>query len=133
MTVYKKYRKGNIVRGKVSGITNYGIFVKIDENYTGLIHISSISEKFVKDPNNYAKVDDVINVEILDIDENKSRMNLSIKNIRYKDTKLSRNRIIETKHGFETLKNKSVCLLAEHFDLLYELARQSDDEGKSVS
>lgn len=105
MTVYKKYRKGNIVKGKVSGITNYGIFIKIDENYTGLIHISSISERFVKDPNNYAKVDDVINVEILNVDEKNLRMNLSIKNIRYKDKNISRKRIVETKHGFKTLKD----------------------------
>ena len=105
MTDNKKYKKGNIVKGRVSGITNYGIFVKIDENYTGLIHISSISERFVKDPNNYANIDDIINVEILDIDENSSKMKLSIKNIRYKDKKINQKRIIETKHGFETLKN----------------------------
>ena len=101
---YSKYRRGNIIKAKVSGVTNYGIFVKIDENYTGLIHISSISEKFVKDPNKYAAVNDIINVEILDIDEKNLKMNLSIKNLRYKDKKISPHRIIETEHGFDTLK-----------------------------
>ena len=101
----KKYRKGNIIKAKVSGITNYGIFVKVDDNYTGLIHISAISEKFVKNPENYASVNDIINVEILDIDRKESKMKLSIKNIRYRDKKIFHNKIIETPHGFNTLKS----------------------------
>ncbi len=98
------YRTGDIVKAKVSGITKYGIFVKVDEKYTGLIHISSMSEKFVKDPNTFTKVNDVINVEILDIDKNTSKMKLSIKNLRYKDKKINNRKVIETAHGFDTLK-----------------------------
>ena len=99
-----KYRKGNIVRAKVSGVTNYGIFVKVDNMYDGLIHISSISEKFVKDPNTYATIDDVINAEIIDFDEETKKMKLSIKNLRYKDRKFVNRKIVETEHGFQTLK-----------------------------
>lgn len=101
-----KYKKGDIIKAKVSGITDYGIFVRINEQYTGLIHKSYISDKYVKDPANYANDGDIINVEILEIDENSHKMKLSIKNIRYKDKNFIDRRIVETKHGFDTLKTK---------------------------
>ena len=105
MNKITKFKKGDIVKGKVSGVTEYGIFVKINEQYSGLIHKSHISEKFVKSPSKYAKDGDVINVEILDIDEKNYKMKLSIKNIRYRDKFFIDRRIIETKHGFNTLKS----------------------------
>ena len=46
-----KYEVGKIVIGCVTGVENYGIFVSLDEYYSGLIHISEISTKFVKDIN----------------------------------------------------------------------------------
>ena len=47
---------GNVVKGVVTGIKSYGIFVKINDEYTGLVHISEIPEKFVKDVTKYADV-----------------------------------------------------------------------------
>ena len=43
----KKYKYGEIVTGYVTGIEKYGVFVSLDEYYSGLIHISEISEKYV--------------------------------------------------------------------------------------
>ena len=43
-----KYDKGKIVTGQVTGIEKYGIFVSLDEFYSGLIHISEISDGFVR-------------------------------------------------------------------------------------
>ena len=43
-----KYEKGNIVVGQVTGIEKYGIFIGLDEFYSGLIHISEISKGYVK-------------------------------------------------------------------------------------
>lgn len=105
MTKLLNYKKGDIIKGKVSGITEYGIFVRINDQYSGLIHKSSISDKFVKDPAKYASNGDIINVEVLDIDRKNHKMKLSIKNIRYKDKKFIDRRIVETKHGFNTLKS----------------------------
>ncbi|MBP3765918.1 MAG: S1 RNA-binding domain-containing protein [Bacilli bacterium] len=99
-----KYKKGDIIKGVVSGLTDYGIFMKIDNNYSGLIHISSISDKFVKNPGSYVKIGEIINAEILEIDKKNFKMKLSIKNIRYKDKYFVDRRIIETEHGFATLK-----------------------------
>lgn len=99
------YKKGDIVKGTVSGLTDYGIFVRINDEYDGLVHISSISDRFVRNIGDYASLNDIINVEILDIDEESKKMKLSIKNIQYKD-KTIMGRITETEHGFETLKNQ---------------------------
>ena len=44
----KKYKIGDIVDGKITGIQNYGIFVNINNEYNGLIHISQVSNSFVK-------------------------------------------------------------------------------------
>lgn len=103
-----KYKKGHIVNGIVSGVTNYGIFVKVDENYDGLIHISEISSKFVSNPNNFAKINDSIQAIILDVDDEKEQIKLSIKNLKSKKKSGSevKIQIKETEHGFSTLAKR---------------------------
>ena len=111
------YQKGEIIRGVVSGIEPYGIFIKIDEDYSGLIHISEISNRFVRNINNYVKPGEVIKVKIIDIDDQSNHMNLSIKNIPYKiQDKKRRAKIIETKLGFKTLKYKLPIWIEENIE-----------------
>lgn len=99
-----KYKKGKIVRGTVTGIESYGVFVSCDEYYSGLIHISEISHGFVKNVADYVNVGDVINVEVLDVDESLGQLKLSIKNIDYKKNNTTKRRKIqETSLGFSTL------------------------------
>lgn len=99
-----KFRKGKIIRGTVTGIESYGAFVSCDDYYSGLIHISEISHDFVKNINDFVKIGDVINVEILDVDEEVGQLKLSIKNIDYKKEKfIKRKRIKETTQGFNSL------------------------------
>lgn len=102
-----KFEKNKIIQGTVSGITEYGAFVKFDEYYSGLIHISEISDKFVSDINNFVKIGDVVSVLILDVDHKNYHLKLSIKNINYKnDRKKHYKTIIETPSGFHTLRKK---------------------------
>ena len=99
-----KYAKGQIVEGVVTGIESYGIFVSLNEYYTGLIHISEISHNFVSNIHDYVNIGDTIYVEILNVDENEGHLNLSIKNINYrKKSYKKRKKIIETSNGFNTL------------------------------
>lgn len=102
-----KYTKGKIIKGIVSGIESYGVFVKFDEYYTGLIHISEISDRYVKDIKDYMNTGDVIYTQIIDIDKETSHLKLSIKNINYKPTKIKYpTKINETSSGFKTLAYK---------------------------
>ena len=89
-----KYRKGKIIKGVVSGIETYGAFVKFDEYYTGLIHISEISHDFVKNITDYVNIGDTVYVEILEIDEKSTHLKLSIKNIEYKPRKIRNGRML---------------------------------------
>lgn len=102
----QKYKIGNVIKVNVSGITEYGIFVKTDDGYDGLIHISEMSNKYVKNPNIFAQIGDAIYCEVLNIDEQNSHLKLSIKNIQYKKDGQRKKKIIETKHGFTTLAYK---------------------------
>ena len=102
-----KYKKGKIVEGIVTGIESYGFFVSLDEYYSGLVHISEISNNFVSNIHDYVKIGDTIYVEILNVDENEGHLNLSIKNINYKKRQQKkRTKIIETSNGFNTLAYK---------------------------
>lgn len=98
-----KYKQGNIIKVNVTGITEYGIFVKTDNDYNGLIHISEVSNKFVQNLKMFVSENEVIYAEVLDCDDANKQLKLSIKNIQYKNKGLKKRKIIETKHGFETL------------------------------
>ena len=102
-----KIKKGRIVRGTVTGIESYGVFVSFDDYYTGLIHISEISHGFVKNITDFVHIGDLIFVEILDVDEELGHLKLSIKNIEYKKKEIvRRKKIHETSLGFKTLEYK---------------------------
>ena len=69
---------GKIVEGKVSGIVNFGAFVKLGEGKTGLVHISEIADEYVKDVGSYLKENQIVKVKVISIDE-KGKISLSIK------------------------------------------------------
>lgn len=100
-----KYEKGKIVKGHVTGIENYGIFVGLDDYYSGLIHISEISECFIRNVSDYVKVGETIKAKVVDVDEENYQIKLSIKNIDYKMNKRKRVKIVETPSGFTPLKD----------------------------
>lgn len=102
----------NIVVGTVTGIEPYGIFLKIDDNTSGLIHISEISEKYVKNPGNFASIGDKIEAEVIEVKDN-GQIKLSIKNINNFKNK-RRKKIIETPLGFRTLEYKLPCWIEEN-------------------
>jgi len=109
------YVKGKIVQGTVTGIETYGIFVSLDEYYSGLIHISEVSHNFVKNIHDYVNIGDTINAEVIGIDSENFHLNLSIKNINYKKKKIiKRKRIIETPLGFKTLSYKLPIWIEEN-------------------
>lgn len=94
---------GNIVKGEVTGIESYGIFIKIDNKYNGLIHISEITNNFVKDVNDFVNIGELIYAKIIDIDEENHNLRLSIKGLNYKvDNK--NQKVKESIRGFSPLQ-----------------------------
>ena len=99
-----KYEKGKIVTGCVTGIEKYGIFVGLDELYSGLIHISEISSGFVKNINDYVNIGETIKVKVVDSDDQSCQVKLSIKDIDYRINNKNRQKIVETPKGFSVLE-----------------------------
>lgn len=94
---------GEIVEAEVTGITKYGIFVRLEDNYNGLIHISEISDGFVADISKLYSIGNIIKVKIMDIDEDKLHVKLSMKKIKHALKKKSK-KILEKGRGFNLLK-----------------------------
>lgn len=119
---------GNIVKGQITGVTPYGVFISLEDDYSGLVHISEVSDKFVKDLSKLFNIGDIINVKILDIDEDKREVKLSIKKIDYK-VEESLSRIPETGSGFGLLeKNLGKWTTSK----LKEIAKNQKNNEKNV-
>ena len=109
-----KFVKDKIVTGYVTGIESYGIFVSLDDYYDGLIHISEISDDYVRNISDYVVIGEKINTKIIGIDEKKHQLKLSIKDLDYRMDK--GNKIEETTHGFDTLKSNLPLWIKEKID-----------------
>lgn len=109
---------GSVVKGEITGIETYGFFVKINDKYSGLVHISEISEKFVKDVNNYAKIGEVIYVEIKDINADNNHCILSVKDLNYRVDNNSK--VKESVRGFSPLKQHLPQWISEKYEEIHE-------------
>ncbi|MFA7387116.1 MAG: Tex family protein, partial [Thiohalobacteraceae bacterium] len=70
---------GMILEGVVSNVANFGAFVDIGVHQDGLVHISMLADKFVKDPRDVVKAGDVVKVKVLEIDPQRKRISLSMR------------------------------------------------------
>jgi len=70
---------GMILPGIVSNITNFGAFVDIGVKQDGLVHVSQLANRFVKDPLEVVQLQEQVRVKVLEVDANKKRIQLSIK------------------------------------------------------
>lgn len=69
---------GSKLKGKVSGITNFGAFVELPTGQTGLVHISEVADQYVKDINDVLSVGDEVTVKVLQV-ESDGKIGLSIR------------------------------------------------------
>ena len=79
MSCINDYKVGMTVYGKITGIKPYGAFVKFDDGVTGLIHISEISNGFVRNIDNFVQVDEYVMAKVIDIDREHKQLRLSFK------------------------------------------------------
>jgi small subunit ribosomal protein S1 len=78
-TIPDKYRPGSIVQGKVTKITNFGVFVELETELEGLLHISELADHKVANPEDEVKVGEMIEVRILRVDREDRKIGLSRK------------------------------------------------------
>ena len=75
----KDLQPGMTLTGTVRNVIDFGVFVDIGVHQDGLVHISQISKKFLKHPSEAVSVGDVVKVAVLEVDEKKKRIALSMK------------------------------------------------------
>ena len=77
----KDLKEGMILKGTVRNVIDFGAFVDIGVHQDGLVHVSQMSEKFIKHPLEAVSVGDVVEVRVLGVDEKKNRISLSMKGL----------------------------------------------------
>ena len=77
----KDLKEGMILKGTVRNVIDFGAFVDIGVHQDGLVHISQMSEKFIKHPLEAVSVGDIVEVRVLGVDEKKNRISLSMKGL----------------------------------------------------
>ena len=98
----ENYTVGSIVKGEVTGIEPYGIFVKVDE-CNGLIHISEIANNYISNITKYVNIGERIYAKVIEVDTENNRLKLSIKGLNYKQFYENR-KVKESVRGFSPLQ-----------------------------
>lgn len=108
MSDINDYKIGMTVYGKVSGIRPYGAFVKFEDGVTGLIHISEISNGFVRNIDHFVNLDEYVMTKVIDIDDVHKQLRLSFKaltrNTRRYPNKVKYEGLPENKIGFKSIE-----------------------------
>jgi len=105
--IIKKYKVGQHVKGEVTKIVDYGAFVKIDDGLNGLIHISELSEKLVKDPAKIVELGKEYELEIISMSGEERHLGLSLKRVNSK---------AETKKNSDSTISPEMARLSEYLD-----------------
>ena len=78
----KDLKPGMVLSGTVRNVSDFGAFVDIGVHQDGLVHKSQMADRFVKHPLDIVKVGDIVKVAILEVDEKRKRISLTMKNIK---------------------------------------------------
>ena len=78
---FEDLRDGQVLTGTVRNITDFGCFVDVGVKHDGLVHISEMSDKYVKNPSDIVSIGDIVKVKVIGIDEERQKVKLSMKNI----------------------------------------------------
>jgi small subunit ribosomal protein S1 len=79
--VARRYRRGEVVTGKVTNVTDFGAFIELEEGIEGLVHVSEISREKVEKPSDVLKVGESVSAIVLHIDPHERRIGLSMKGV----------------------------------------------------
>lgn len=117
---------GSILEGTVVNITNFGAFVELVGGKTGLVHISEVSNTFVKDIRNFLKEKDKVKVKVISIEEN-GKVSLSIKQAQENSSKRSAKPI---EIDWDQEKNRASSLSFE--DRLSKFMKDSEERFQDL-
>lgn len=102
---YREISPGDIIKVKVTAVKPYGAFIETKDGQVGLIHISEITNCFIFDISSYIKQDEILEVKVLSIKDNKINATLNFKQKKDNDKKeINSLDTLNFEYGFDTLK-----------------------------
>ena len=129
----KDYSVKDIVKGKVTRIVKFGLFVQITGDLEGLVHISELSIEPVKRPSDVAKIGDELMVRIIDIDFDKRRMAFSVKQVENPvEDKEEEKEARELKLKRKTVKKETSKIEPKEADEKAEVPGKEEKEGQQI-
>lgn len=114
---------GSKLHGKVTGITNFGAFVELEEGKTGLVHISEVADNFVKDINEHLTVGDEVKVKVINVEED-GKIGLSIKKAQERPARPARQK--QSREQVENFESKINRFLKDSEDRLASLKKHTE-------
>lgn len=129
-----KYKPGQVVEGKVTGIQSYGAFVALDGRTAGLIHISEISDGYVRDIEQYVHVGETIRVKVIDYDPHTDQARLSLKALHHTRVRnrrrppLSKASLPPSRKGFASIRENMPRWIAEAHQRMEKRSGKDYDE-----
>ena len=103
-TVEERYEVGKEITGTITNLTDFGVFVELEEGIEGLVHISEISKDKIKNPQEKFSVNDVITAKVMNINSDERRIGLSIKRLEMDDEE---NLVSDHSKTVETVETKT--------------------------
>src|SRR5216684_805886 len=120
-TVAQRYPLNTRVRGKVSSVADFGVFVELEEGIEGLIHISQLSNERVDKPSSLYKVGDEVETIVVQVDSKERRIGLSIKALRQHEEREEMQAYLKREHEAQRFSLE---------DILNEELRGDREEGE---
>jgi uncharacterized protein len=108
----KDLAPGMVLEGVVTNVANFGAFVDIGVHQDGLVHVSQLADKFVKDAKEAVKVGQIVTVRVLEVNENLKRISLSMKKSGERPSQPPAGKVVQT----DTHKPPSIQDLAAKFN-----------------
>lgn len=118
---------GQIIEGKVTGITNFGAFIQLPEGKTGLVHISEVAQEYVKDISSILKENQAVKVKVLSVDPN-GKVSLSIKKAQEQRPFVAAPRTTRPPADIDWSSNKSSFNSTSFEDRLAKFLKDSDEK-----
>lgn len=103
----KDLKPGMILEGVITNVTNFGVFVDIGVHQDGLVHISAITNKFIKDPREVVKTGEVVKVKVMQVDVARNRIGLSMRLDDEVDRHVKKDTEKVAQHKSSNTKNKN--------------------------
>ncbi|HQA60549.1 MAG: S1 RNA-binding domain-containing protein [Tepidanaerobacteraceae bacterium] len=114
---------GQIVEGRITGITRFGAFMEIAQGVNGLIHISEVADSFVKDVNDYLKENDIVKAKVISISKD-GKISLSLRKA---------NENAKTKQVDQSFEDKLAKFLKDSEERMLDIKRYHESKRGSGS